>query len=54
VEAYKWFNLAAAQGNTNAMARRALIMKKMSIDEINEAQRRSAEVLQKTQAQPSP
>lgn len=41
VEAYKWLNLSAAQGNTVAMSARDKIVRKMSREQVDEAQRRS-------------
>ena len=43
VEAYKWWNLAAASGNENAAERRESIAKKMTPEQIAEAQRLSRE-----------
>jgi len=39
VEAHKWFNLAAAQGNLSAAGNRDWLAKKMTPDQIAEAQR---------------
>ena len=39
VEAYKWLSLAAAQGNAAAKQRRAELERKMTLDQIAEAQR---------------
>ena len=41
-EAYFWWNLAAAQGNADAKTNRDIVEKKMTRDQIAEAQRRSA------------
>jgi TPR repeat protein len=41
-EAYFWFNLAAAQGNADAKHNRDVVEKKMTREQIAEAQRRSA------------
>ena len=41
-EAYFWWNLAAAQGNENAKTNRDIVEKKMTREQIAEAQRRSA------------
>jgi uncharacterized protein len=41
IEAYKWLNLAAAQGNTTAMSARDKIVRRMTPEQIDEAQRRS-------------
>jgi len=46
IDAHKWFNLAAMQGNGAARAYRADIAQEMSADEIAEAQRRAREWLQ--------
>ena len=43
VQAYKWFNIAAAQGNAMAKASKAIIEKKMTSEQIAEAQKLSAE-----------
>ncbi|HOW64614.1 MAG TPA: tetratricopeptide repeat-containing serine protease family protein [Candidatus Paceibacterota bacterium] len=42
VEAYKWLNLSAAQGNPTAMSARDKIVRKMTREQITEAQRRSS------------
>ena len=44
VEAYMWFSLAAASGHTEAPANRDRVEKKMTTDQIAEAQRRAAEI----------
>jgi TPR repeat protein len=41
IAAYQWLNLAAAQGNTTAMSARDKIVRKMTREQIDEAQRRS-------------
>jgi uncharacterized protein len=41
VEAYKWFNLAAAQDDSSAPGNRAFVARKMTPDQIAEAQRLS-------------
>ena len=43
VEAYKWFNLAAAQGLDAAAKARDRVGKLMSLDQVADAQRRSVE-----------
>ena len=43
VQAYKWFNLAAAQGNADAKSGKAIIEKEMTREQIAEAQKLSAE-----------
>jgi TPR repeat protein len=43
VQAYKWWTLAAAQGNENAITNTANAAKKMTREQIAEAQRLSAE-----------
>jgi TPR repeat protein len=43
VEAYKWFNIAAAAGNVDARQHRDRIMQRMTPAQIEEGQRRSAE-----------
>jgi TPR repeat protein len=43
VESYKWFNLASAQGDTNAVTQRNTISDRMTREQIAEAQMRSAE-----------
>jgi len=42
VEAYKWANLAAAQGNEGGQKSKNILVKKMTPQQIAEAQRRSA------------
>ncbi len=41
IEAHKWFNLAAARGNDDAMRYRAEVAREMTRGEIGEAQRRA-------------
>ena len=41
VQAYKWWNLAAAQGNESAKENKAIVEKKMTREQIAEAQRLS-------------
>ena len=41
VEAYKWFNLAAAQGNTNAVNNREVVRRQLTPEQINEGQNRA-------------
>ncbi len=43
VEAYKWINLSAAQGNTNAIKSRAKLAVSMTAEQIAEGQRRASE-----------
>ena len=43
VQAYKWWNLAAAQGHADAKANKAIVEKKMTREQIAEAQKLSAE-----------
>jgi TPR repeat protein len=43
VEAHKWFNLAAAGGNLNAAGNRDWLAKKMTPDQLAEAQRLARE-----------
>jgi TPR repeat protein len=50
VDAYFWFNLAAAQGNASAKTNRDIVEKKMTREQIAEAQRRSAAWKPKTTA----
>ncbi|MEE2692778.1 MAG: sel1 repeat family protein [Pseudomonadota bacterium] len=45
INAHKWFNLAAMQGNLEARAYRAELSKEMTPDEIAEAQRLAREYL---------
>ncbi|HEY9509646.1 MAG TPA: tetratricopeptide repeat-containing serine protease family protein [Verrucomicrobiae bacterium] len=42
VEAYKWFSLAAAQGNEDAIPRREALARKMSAQQLSEAQQQAA------------
>lgn len=46
IDAHKWFNLAAMQGNGAAREYRADIARELSADQISEAQRRAREWLQ--------
>jgi TPR repeat protein len=46
VVAHKWFNLAAARGNTSALAQRIELAREMSAEQIAEAQRLAREWLQ--------
>ncbi|HXG78172.1 MAG TPA: hypothetical protein VNJ31_02370 [Methyloceanibacter sp.] len=46
VVAHKWFNLAAARGNREALAHRIEVAREMSADQIAEAQRLAREWLQ--------
>lgn len=43
VQAYKWWNLSAAQGNENAIANKEMLRKRMTPEQIAEAQKLSAE-----------
>jgi hypothetical protein len=52
VEAYKWYNLAAAQGNTNAIKNRNGIVRYMTSSQIAEAQRLSREYVPRKQVAP--
>ena len=45
IDAHKWFNLAAMQGNEEARIYRAELSNEMSAEEIAEAQRRAREYL---------
>ena len=47
VYAYKWLNLAAAQGNDDASHNKEIIVKKMTKEQIAEAQKLSREWLAK-------
>jgi TPR repeat protein len=46
VVAHKWFNLAAARGNSSALARRIELAQEMSTEQIAEAQKLAREWLQ--------
>jgi TPR repeat protein len=46
VVAHKWFNLAAARGNAEALAYRVELAREMSAEQIAEAQRLAREWLQ--------
>jgi uncharacterized protein len=46
VVAHKWFNLAAARGNSSALAHRVELAREMSTDQVAEAQRLAREWLQ--------
>jgi hypothetical protein len=54
VEAYMWFNLAAAAGSTNALRNRELILRRMTTEQVNEAQKRSLEFGKKPTPAPAP
>ncbi len=43
VQAYKWWNIAAAQGDATAKKSKAIVEKKMTWEQITEAQNLSAE-----------
>lgn len=45
IDAHKWFNLAAMQGNQEARIYRTELANEMSADEIAEAQRRARQYL---------
>jgi len=49
IEAYKWFNLSAAQGDESAVKNRDILREKMSPSQIAEAQRLSREFKPKIQ-----
>jgi S1-C subfamily serine protease len=49
VEAYSWYNLAAAQGNTNAIYNRNILVKSMTPDQIAEAQELTREFKPQTE-----
>jgi uncharacterized protein len=46
VTAHKWFNLAAARGNAEALTYRVELAREMSTDQVAEAQRLAREWLQ--------
>jgi uncharacterized protein len=46
VTAHKWFNLAAARGNSSALARRVELAREMSAEQVAEAQKLAREWLQ--------
>lgn len=46
VVAHKWFNLAAARGNSSAMTHRVELAREMSPEQVAEAQRLAREWLQ--------
>jgi len=46
VTAHKWFNLAAARGNSEALIHRLELAREMSADQVAEAQRLAREWLQ--------
>jgi TPR repeat protein len=41
VEAYKWLNLSAAQGYTNAINSREIVLRQLKPEQVNEAQQRA-------------
>jgi hypothetical protein len=43
VQAYKWWSLAAARGDDNAKKNKAIVEKKMTREQIAEAQKLAAE-----------
>jgi TPR repeat protein len=43
VEAYKWLNLAAGQGHTNAIKNRDLLAAQMTPEQIADGQKRAAQ-----------
>jgi hypothetical protein len=46
VSAHKWFNLAAARGNSSALTYRVELAQEMSADQVAEAQKLAREWLQ--------
>jgi TPR repeat protein len=46
ITAHKWFNLAAARGNVEALTHRVELAREMSTDQVAEAQRLAREWLQ--------
>ncbi len=53
INAHKWFNLAAMQGNLEARAYRAELAKEMTTEEVAEAQRLAREYLATHRARPN-
>ena len=53
INAHKWFNLAAMQGNLEARAYRAELAKEMTAEEIAEAQKLAREYLATHRAKPA-
>ena len=53
VEAYKWFSLAAAQGDTNALNGQKLVAKSLSAQQLSEAKRLVAVLTEKKPATPA-
>jgi hypothetical protein len=49
VQAYKWFNVAASQGNETARRNRDILVKKMTSAQITEGQRLSREAVKRMQ-----
>jgi len=49
VSAYMWWNLAAAQGNSDAKASRDAIQGKMTPEQVAEGQRRAASFTQESE-----
>jgi hypothetical protein len=45
IEAYKWWNVAAAQGDKTALENRDLVAKRMTPEQIAEGQRRAVSFL---------
>ena len=45
VEAYKWLNVAAAQGHANALKNRDLLAARLSREQLEEGQRRATQFL---------
>ena len=45
VEGYKWLNIAATEGDTNAISQRDALQSKMTREQIAEGQRRSGDFL---------
>ena len=48
VEAYVWFNLATAAGDTNALAARDSLQKLLTAEQLAEGQRRATALATKT------
>ena len=52
VEAYKWYNLAAAQGNELAKNFKESVARRMTAEQIAEAQKRSADFNARSESTP--
>ncbi len=50
VEAYVWWNLAAAQGHERAVKSKDMLRPKMTLDQVAEAQKLSAELHKRIEA----